>query len=71
VTERPFLSIVVPAYWVLMADADLSMPWDNLARFLDVVGESDPPEIVAGSREAPSAATRCCAPMPSRHSRRT
>ncbi len=42
-------------HWVLMADADLSMPWDNLARFLDVVGEDDPPEIVIGSREAPGA----------------
>jgi dolichyl-phosphate beta-glucosyltransferase len=42
-------------HWVLMADADLSMPWDNLARFLDVVGEGDLPEIVIGSREAPGA----------------
>jgi dolichyl-phosphate beta-glucosyltransferase len=41
--------------WVLMADADLSMPWDNLSRFLDVAAERDPPRIVIGSREAPGA----------------
>jgi dolichyl-phosphate beta-glucosyltransferase len=41
--------------WVLMADADLSMPWDNLARFLDVARERDAPQIVIGSREAPGA----------------
>jgi glycosyltransferase involved in cell wall biosynthesis len=28
--------------WVLMADADLSMPWDNLSRFLDLIRAPDP-----------------------------
>ncbi|HYS27750.1 MAG TPA: dolichyl-phosphate beta-glucosyltransferase [Vicinamibacterales bacterium] len=41
--------------WVLMADADLSMPWDNLPRFLGVAREPDAPQIVIGSREAPGA----------------
>ena len=41
--------------WVLMADADLSMPWDNLPRFLGVVDGRDAPQIVIGSREAPGA----------------
>ena len=41
--------------WVLMADADLSMPWDNLPRFLEVVREHDAPQVVIGSREAPGA----------------
>ena len=41
--------------WVLMADADLSMPWDNLSRFLDAAAERDGPQIVIGSREAPGA----------------
>ena len=41
--------------WVLMADADLSMPWDNLPRFLDVIDQRDAPQIVIGSREAPGA----------------
>ena len=41
--------------WVLMADADLSMPWDNLPRFLAVARERDAPQIVIGSREAPGA----------------
>jgi glycosyltransferase involved in cell wall biosynthesis len=25
--------------WILMADADLSMPWDNLSRFLDAAAQ--------------------------------
>jgi dolichyl-phosphate beta-glucosyltransferase len=41
--------------WVLMADADLSMPWNNLPRFLTAASERDPPQIVIGSREAPGA----------------
>ena len=41
--------------WVLMADADLSMPWDNLRRFLDVAADSPAPQIIIGSREAPGA----------------
>lgn len=42
--------------WVLMADADLSMPWDNLRRFLDLTAETGPPpQIIIGSREAPGA----------------
>ena len=41
--------------WVLMADADLSMPWDNLPRLLAVASERDAPQIVIGSREAPGA----------------
>ena len=52
--------------WVLMADADLSMPWDNLSRFLDPTQDRDaarPAEarereggqIIIGSREAPGA----------------
>ena len=41
--------------WVLMADADLSMPWDNLSRFLDIGMERDAPRLIIGSREAPGA----------------
>ena len=41
--------------WVLMADADLSMPWDNLRRFLDVAAEDPAPQVIIGSREAPGA----------------
>jgi glycosyltransferase involved in cell wall biosynthesis len=41
--------------WVLMADADLSMPWNNLSRFLEVASQHDAPQIVIGSREAPGA----------------
>jgi glycosyltransferase involved in cell wall biosynthesis len=41
--------------WILMADADLSMPWDNLSRFLDAAAQRDAPQIVIGSREAPGA----------------
>ena len=41
--------------WVLMADADLSMPWDNLPRFLAVASAPGPPQIIIGSREAPGA----------------
>ena len=41
--------------WVLMADADLSMPWDNLPRFLELTTERDAPQIVIGSREAAGA----------------
>ena len=40
--------------WILMADADLSMPWDNLSRFLEIAG-GDAPDIIIGSREAPGA----------------
>ena len=36
-----------------MADADLAMPPDNVARFLALTNESHPPDIVIGSREAP------------------
>jgi dolichyl-phosphate beta-glucosyltransferase len=50
-----------------MADADLSMPWDNLSRFLDLTHDRDAacpaearqreggPQIIIGSREAPGA----------------
>jgi dolichyl-phosphate beta-glucosyltransferase len=38
-----------------MADADLSMPWNNLSRFLEVASQHDAPQIVIGSREAPGA----------------
>lgn len=41
--------------WMLMADADLSMPWNNLPRFLVAASERDAPQIVIGSREAPGA----------------
>jgi dolichyl-phosphate beta-glucosyltransferase len=43
--------------WRFMADADLSMPPDNLRRFLEAIGvdEASRPEIVIGSREAPGA----------------
>jgi len=41
--------------WVLMADADLSMPWDNLSRFLDLTHNRDAPQVIIGSREAPGA----------------
>jgi glycosyltransferase involved in cell wall biosynthesis len=41
--------------WVLMADADLSMPWNNLSRFLDITVEPDAPHVIIGSREAPGA----------------
>ena len=41
--------------WVLMADADLSMPWNNLPRFLDASRGRDAPHVVIGSREAPGA----------------
>ena len=44
------------ATWRFMADADLSMPADNIARFFAAVRESSPrPHIVIGSREAPGA----------------
>src|SRR5205814_4167982 len=32
--------------WVLMADADLSMPWDNLSRFLDLTHNRDAPQVI-------------------------
>lgn len=41
--------------WVLMADADLSMPWDNLPRLLAAAAERDAPDVVIGSREASGA----------------
>ena len=41
--------------WIFMADADLSMPWDNLHRFLGVAAETPPPQVITGSREAPGA----------------
>jgi len=42
--------------WVFMADADLSMPWDNLHRFFDMAAaEQPPPQVIIGSREAPGA----------------
>jgi glycosyltransferase involved in cell wall biosynthesis len=42
--------------WRFMADADLSMPPDNIQRFFAVVSGSAPtPHIAAGSREAPGA----------------
>ena len=41
--------------WVLMADADLSMPWDNLRRFFDVAAEDPAPQVIIASREAPGA----------------
>ena len=41
--------------WRFMADADLAMPPDNLARFLAVIDGPDRPQIVIGSREAPGA----------------
>ena len=41
--------------WVLMADADLSMPWDNLPRFLAIATDANAPQIIIGSREAPGA----------------
>jgi dolichyl-phosphate beta-glucosyltransferase len=39
--------------WRFMADADLAMPPDNLARFLTAIDGPDRPQIVIGSREAP------------------
>lgn len=41
--------------WVFMADADLSMPWDNLYRFLDMTADQPLPQVIIGSREAPGA----------------
>jgi dolichyl-phosphate beta-glucosyltransferase len=41
--------------WVLMADADLSMPWDNLSRFFDAAAEHNGPQVIIGSREAAGA----------------
>lgn len=41
--------------WIFMADADLSMPPDNLERFLDAVRRPPVPHIVIGSREASGA----------------
>jgi dolichyl-phosphate beta-glucosyltransferase len=37
--------------WVLMADADLSMPWNNLPRFF-AASERNGAEVIIGSREA-------------------
>jgi dolichyl-phosphate beta-glucosyltransferase len=48
--------VVAHGEWVLMADADLSMPWDNLSRFLAVASEHNGPQVIIGSREAPGAA---------------
>ena len=41
--------------WRFMADADLAMPPDNLARFLDVTRNGPPPDLAIGSREAAGA----------------
>ena len=42
--------------WRFMADADLSMPADNIGRFFTALRESSPaPHILIGSREAPGA----------------
>src|SRR6185436_12810387 len=41
--------------WIFMADADLSMPWDNLHRFLDTTADQPLPQVIIGSREAPCA----------------
>jgi glycosyltransferase involved in cell wall biosynthesis len=42
--------------WRFMADADLSMPPDNIARFFGAIALlSPPPSVVIGSREAPGA----------------
>lgn len=41
--------------WRFMADADLSMPPENIDRFLAAVRAADPPHIAIGSREAPGA----------------
>lgn len=41
--------------WRFMADADLSMPPDNLDRFLRVIRQHRPPDVVIGSREAAGA----------------
>ena len=40
--------------WVLMADADLSMPWDNLSRFLDMIDRGPDPSTSSGSPRAAS-----------------
>ena len=41
--------------WRFMADADLSMPPDNLDRFLSLVSQPPVPHIVIGSREGAGA----------------
>lgn len=41
--------------WRFMADADLSMPPDNLDRFVSAIRREPPPDIVIGSREAAGA----------------
>jgi dolichyl-phosphate beta-glucosyltransferase len=41
--------------WRFMADADLSMPPDNLRRFLALTQTSPAPDILIGSRELPGA----------------
>lgn len=47
--------VVARGEWVLMADADLSMPWDNLSRFFAVASERHGAQVIIGSREAPGA----------------
>ena len=43
--------------WRFMADADLSMPPENIARFFGALKRADPaPHVLIGSREAPGAA---------------
>lgn len=41
--------------WRFIADVDLSMPIDNLNRFLAVLNQEQVPDLVIGSREAPGA----------------
>lgn len=41
--------------WIFMADADLSMPAEDLTKFLAAVSREPVPHIVIGSREAPGA----------------
>jgi glycosyltransferase involved in cell wall biosynthesis len=41
--------------WRFIADVDLSMPIDNLERFLAVLNREEVPDLIIGSREAPGA----------------
>jgi dolichyl-phosphate beta-glucosyltransferase len=41
--------------WRFIADVDLSMPIDNLERFLAALNREEVPDLVIGSREAPGA----------------
>ena len=45
--------LAASGHWRFMADADLSMPPEDLRRFLDVIAGGTAGDILIGSREAP------------------